>query len=87
VFNTDAWRLYADLSELVNYSGLFPFQVRFHPHYFRHNLAVYLGEELKRTPRTVQLILRHRDIGTTTGMYYYDKPIKPEVFEFYPVWL
>jgi integrase len=80
--SSDAWRLYVDLSEMVNYSGLFPFQVKLHPHYFRHNLAVYLSEELRRTPREVQLILRHRDIGTTTGMYYHDKPMKPEVFVF-----
>jgi hypothetical protein len=34
--HADAWRMYQDLSELANYSNLFPFQVRFHPHYFRH---------------------------------------------------
>jgi integrase len=79
---TEAATLYTEVSKLVNESGLFSFKVKLHPHAFRHNLAVYLRNELGWDPREIQLILRHRSIETTTQFYFHDKvrPVEDFVF-------
>ena len=76
----EAAGLYAEVSKLVNDSGLFSFQVKFRPHYFRHNLAVYLRDELHWDPREIQLILRQTSVDTTTQFYFHDKPKNPDEY-------
>lgn len=78
----EAVALYNEVSKLVNDSGLFNFPVKLHPHFFRHNLAVYLRDELKWDPREIQLILRHTSVETTTQFYFHDVPRNPEEYEF-----
>jgi integrase len=78
----EAAGLYQDLTKLVNESGLFDFKVKLHPHFFRHNLAMYLRTECKWDARDIQLILRHTSLDTTTVYYFHDHARDAEEFEF-----
>jgi integrase len=79
---TMAWGMYKELSDLVNESELFPFKVKFWCHFWRHALAVYLRDERGYDPRDIQLILRHKDISTTTASYFHDYPKNPDDYAF-----
>ena len=64
----------------MNQAKLYPFEVKFHPHYWRH-LGCTLMLERTGDVRKVQLFARHKSIDTTTQTYIHDDaPMDYEVF-------